>query len=1321
MKRKFTLITAALALLACLAIPIGSWGQTRDTKTDVMFAKGFGSYTNNSFSAAGTDRSAVANSNDATGVTYAMQVFNGSTGAVRGNQSGASSNFSCRNTSTYDGYYISSVSLTITGTGTYSLDGGTTNRSVVYFGTSAFANPNTTAPTGTATDSDQNASGQTTLTWTNSDEDVSYFILYNLKTSGTCLSESSSTPLTVVWTQKSGGGTTTDPTITFEDGSVKVGKTLDLSTLFTSNSSGAVTYSITSGDSYASLDGSVITGVAEGPVTVKASQAQTAAYNAATATATITVSNPALSSIAITTPPTKTTYVAGETFDATGMVVTATYSDASTEDVTASCSWTPSGALTTSDTEITVSYTENAVEKTATQSITVNPYMQPTQFDIALNNTAFSCNTGNNAAEQSFTINNTVIVAGCTSSASSKTYYDSNHVRFYADSYLKITSPSGYKITKTVFTAGGTWNGSISVNTGTYNNSNKTWEGETEQLDFSFAAQNRIASIAITLALPSSVAAPTFSPDGGTYTTTQSVTINTTTDGATIYYTIDGTTPTSSSTEYSSPVSVSETMTIKAIAVLGSGESTVASATYTILPIIHDGTAEDPYTVADARNAIDVHNTVSDAYVSGIVSQVDSYNSTHQSITYWISDDGTTTNQLEVYSGKGIGGADFSGVSDIAVGATVVVKGNLKKYSSTYEFDYDNELVSYTAPTIPSVTPSAFLIEALATSGLSGTLTVTYANIDNVAAEVWFCNAAGDADATYDWIVANVNGENNVEYLIDANTGAARTAYFKVWAYDNDSNEVYSEVVTVTQAAPDFATLPFNWAGGTKAELNAEAGVTVTADNSDYAASNAPYRIKFNANGHNIVIKTNEQIGAVSVGIKKFAAGNTSVLKIEGSVDGTSYSEIQQFSITGSQNATFKYFTTAAFDADYRYVRIYLNKPNDGSNIGVGPIVVRGIESYNLSINGYTTQSNGWYLIAPPVLSVTPSVDNHILTPDYDLYAFDQSEANEWRNYKQNTFNLVSGHGYLYANSNNTVTLTFEGIPYVGDGQVSLAYDGGAELPGYNLIGNPYNTSATVNKEFYRMNDDHNGIIVDPVPANGTVAAMEGIFVVATEAGQSVTFTPASQNAPAPSNQLVMNLSYNTRGSAIDRAIVRFGEGNQLPKFQLFENSTKVYIPQGGKDYAIVRSEAQGELPINFKAEKNGSYTLSFEAENVEMNYLHLIDNLTGADIDLLQTPSYTFNGKTTDYASRFRLVFSANNVNDNQEGNTNFAYINGEEIVILNAEANATLQVVDLTGRIVSSTNVAHSVSTAGMVPGVYVLRLINGTDVKVQKIVVD
>ena len=165
----------------------------------------------------------------------------------------------------------------------------------------------------------------------------------------------------------------TDPTITFNDGSVHAGKTLDLSTLFTSNSLGAVTYTVTSGGTYASVEGNILTGLAEGSATVKAAQAAAGDYNAGVKTATITV-NPALvlSSIAVTTSPTKTTYTEGETFDPTGMVVTATYADESTDDVTTACTFTPSGALTTSDTEITISYTENSVNKTTTQAITVN-------------------------------------------------------------------------------------------------------------------------------------------------------------------------------------------------------------------------------------------------------------------------------------------------------------------------------------------------------------------------------------------------------------------------------------------------------------------------------------------------------------------------------------------------------------------------------------------------------------------------------------------------------------------------------------------------------------------------------------------------------------------------------------------------------------------------------------------------------------------------------------------------------------------------------------------------------------------------------------
>ena len=49
---------------------------------------------------------------------------------------------------------------------------------------------------------------------------------------------------------------------------------------------------------------------------------------------------------------------------------------------------------------------------------------------------------------------------------------------------------------------------------------------------------------------------------------------------------------------------------------------------------------------------------------------------------------------LEVYSGKGIDGANFSSESDLTVGDIVVVVGELKKYGDIFEYNYDNQLVS---------------------------------------------------------------------------------------------------------------------------------------------------------------------------------------------------------------------------------------------------------------------------------------------------------------------------------------------------------------------------------------------------------------------------------------------------------------------------------------------------------------------------------------------------------------------------------------------------------------------------------------------------
>jgi hypothetical protein len=82
-------------------------------------------------------------------------------------------------------------------------------------------------------------------------------------------------------------------------------------------------------------------------------------------------------------------------------------------------------------------------------------------------------------------------------------------------------------------------------------------------------------------------ATPTFSPAGGTYTTSQTVTISDATPGATIYYTTNGSTPTTSSTKYTGPIMVSQTETILAMAdPPAHADSAIAKAAYTIASVL---------------------------------------------------------------------------------------------------------------------------------------------------------------------------------------------------------------------------------------------------------------------------------------------------------------------------------------------------------------------------------------------------------------------------------------------------------------------------------------------------------------------------------------------------------------------------------------------------------------------------------------------------------------------------------------------------------------------------------------------------------------
>ena len=379
--------------------------------------------------------------------------------------------------------------------------------------------------------------------------------------------------------------------------------------------------------------------------------------------------------------------------------------------------------------------------------------------------------------------------------------------------------------------------------------------------------------------------------------------------------------------------------------------------------------------------------------------------------------------------------------------------------------------------------------------------------------------------------------------------------------------------------------------------------------------------------------------------------------------------------------------------------------------------------TFEKNIIGYTGDNDHYYLIANPT---DETVVVNLTSNEFDLYTFDGAQEVEWRNAKEDdNFEVERGTGYLYANS-ETVTLEFAGeLTPAGSTDVDLIYDG-IDFPGFNLIGNPFACNATISgtglrssNYYYMMNAG--GTALDVV-VNPILAPCTGVFAVAANSDATVTFTQANTNGidvTRSEKNAVQDIRVEllANGKAIDRAYLNMN-GESLPKFRLQDNISEICFYQDKEELAVVStSSTSGEIPVSFKAEKNGSYTINVNTENVNAHYIHLIDNMTGMDTDLLSTSSYTFNASTSDYAYRFKLVFSMTGVENNQSNANSFAYISNGNLVIDNIEGEATMQIVDMLGRVVSTEIVSGSYNKAlNLKAGLYIINL-NGMT---QKIVV-
>ena len=384
-----------------------------------------------------------------------------------------------------------------------------------------------------------------------------------------------------------------------------------------------------------------------------------------------------------------------------------------------------------------------------------------------------------------------------------------------------------------------------------------------------------------------------------------------------------------------------------------------------------------------------------------------------------------------------------------------------------------------------------------------------------------------------------------------------------------------------------------------------------------------------------------------------------------------------------------------------------------------------------------------WYAIAAPAHNIgvnTLDVTNvtGLLDADYDLFRYNEADGT-WENQKSSdgtaegftTFD--PGRGYIYRRTTDA-TLTVTGIPNSGDYSYTLPSScPDNDLKGFNLIGNPYPHAVYKGVAFPATDLTTGYYSLEP---NGTwlahqdsdpIGIGQGVLVQMSGDGQAVL--PFADNASAPTEGTKatgnQGLQFTLTGlgyTDVAYALVSRGEG--LCKVShLNTEAPALSIPKEGINYAIATLDGTTEaFPLKLHATP-GEYTISVNATNAvpSITYCHLIDRLTGRDIDLLRQPAYTFTSNGTmnvtgDTPGDRFLV----RLRPASEGDI-FAYHDGNNIVV---NGNGELQVFDITGLQLSSIRLDGRLTadraTLGIThSGVYLLRLLSN-DMKTQKIVV-
>ena len=291
-------------------------------------------------------------------------------------------------------------------------------------------------------------------------------------------------------------------------------------------------------------------------------------------------------------------------------------------------------------------------------------------------------------------------------------------------------------------------------------------------------------------------------------------------------------------------------------------------------PATGKGSLSDPYNVAEAIAAIKAGTApTTQVYLTGIISDVAFYNDKYKSITYYISDDGKSKD-MQVYSGKGLNGADFASKEDLKVGQKVTILGKIMKFvdknnNEIMEVDKTSSIVKIEGegtggevkPDPTPDTPASGNIEMTDASILSGKsgdveLVEKYYNSQNVTNEsTWYTWKIGDTTfkGAKICISDGTNGKG-IQMQGNASDASKQGFLFNSTAFAKDIKTVtilFSTKATSTYA-PSYTLYAAKAANGKDTAIEGKSTNEVSGDYKTYtetfdlSAQNVKYFTLFN-------------------------------------------------------------------------------------------------------------------------------------------------------------------------------------------------------------------------------------------------------------------------------------------------------------------------------------------------------------------------------------------------------------------------------------------------------------------------------------------